>query len=102
MVKKHMKAADGQYHINGKKFDLLEGSRAQVMHKTAYKTAGGLTVSNLMKNKHGHYVSVKKHNTAKREKRLLKAGYGTVKGKFGAVKLNGTRKNKSRRRHKRK
>ena len=97
-----MKAADGQYHINGKKFDLLEGSRAQVMHKTAYKTAGGLTVSNLMKNKHGHYVSVKKHNTAKREKRLLKAGYGTVKGKFGAVKLNGTRKNKSRRRHKRK
>jgi hypothetical protein len=99
MVKKHMKAADGQYHINGKKFELLEGSRAQVMHKTAYKTAGGLTVSNLMKNKHGHYVSVKKHNTAKREKRLLKAGYGTVKGKFGAVKLNGTRKQKKSRRH---
>jgi hypothetical protein len=70
-----------------------------VMHKTAYKTAGGLTVSNLMKNKHGHYVSVKKHNTAKREKRLLKAGYGTVKGKFGAVKLNGTRKHKKSRRH---
>jgi hypothetical protein len=52
-----------------------------------------------MKNKHGHYVSVKKHNTAKREKRLLKAGYGTVKGKFGAVKLNGTRKHKKSRRH---
>ena len=97
-----MKATDGQYHINGKKFDLLEGSRAQVMHKTAYKTSGGLTVSNLMKNKHGHYVSLKKHITAKREKRLLKAGYGTVKGKFGAVKLNGTRKNKSKRHHKRK
>ena len=102
-----MKAADGHYHINGKKFELLEGSRAQVMHKTAYKTAGGLTVSNLMKNKHGHYVSVKKHNTAKREKRLLRAGYGTVKGKFGAVKLNGThtrtrKHKKSRRHHKRK
>jgi hypothetical protein len=94
-----MKAGDGHYHINGKKFEMLEGSRAQVMHKTAYKTAGGLTVANLMKNKHGHYVSVKKHNTAKREKRLLKAGYGTVKGKFGAVKLNGTRKNKKSRRH---
>ena len=102
MVKKCMKASDGHYHINGKKFEILEGSRAQVMHKTAYKTAGGLTVANLMKNKHGHYVSVKKHNTAKREKRLLKAGYGTVKGKFGAVKLNGTRKNKKSRRHKRK
>ncbi len=99
MVKKCMKAGDGHYHINGKKFEMLEGSRAQVMHKTAYKTAGGLTVANLMKNKHGHYVSVKKHNTAKREKRLLKAGYGTVKGKFGAVKLNGTRKNKKSRRH---
>jgi hypothetical protein len=97
-----MKAGDGHYHINGKKFEMLEGSRAQVMHKTAYKTAGGLTVANLMKNKHGHYVSVKKHNTAKREKRLLKAGYGTVKGKFGAVKLNGTRKNKKSRRNKRK
>ena len=92
MVKKCMKAADGHYHIKGKKYELLEGSRAQVMHKTAYKTAGGLTVANLKKNKHGHYVSLKKHNTAKREKRLLKAGYGTVKGKFGAVKLNGTRK----------
>lgn len=103
MVKRHMKNVDdGQYHIKGKKFELLEGSRAQVMHKTAYKTAGGLTASDLMKNKHGHYVSKKKHNTAKREKRLLKAGYGTVKGKFGAVKLNGTRKNKSRRHNKRK
>jgi hypothetical protein len=102
MVKKHMKAADGHYHIQGKKFELLEGSRAQVMHKTAYKTSGGLTVSNLMKNKHGHYVSLKKHNTAKREKRLLRAGYGTVKGKFGAVKLNGTRKHKSKKHHKRK
>ena len=94
-----MKSQDGHYHINGKKFVILEGSRAQVMHKTAYKTAGGLTVANLMKNKHGHYVSVKKHNTAKREKRLLRAGYGTVKGKFGAVKLNGTRKQKKSRRH---
>jgi hypothetical protein len=101
MVKKHMKSSDGKYHIAGKTYEILEGSRAQVGHKTAYKTAGGLTLTDLLKNKHGHYVSKKKHFTAKREKRLLKAGYGTVKGKFGHVKMHGTRKNRSRR-HKRK
>jgi hypothetical protein len=101
MVKKHMKSTDGKYHIGGKTYEILEGSRAQVGHKTAFKTAGGLTLTDLLKNKHGHYVSKKKHITAKREKRLLKAGYGTVKGKFGAVKLNGTRKHRSRR-HRRK
>jgi hypothetical protein len=37
-------------------------------------------------NKHGRVVSKRKHNTAKKEKRLEKAGYFTKKGKFGAVK----------------
>jgi hypothetical protein len=96
MVKKHMKAADGKYHIAGKTYEMLEGSRAQVCHKNAYKTSGGLTLDNLFKNKHGRYVSKKKHLTAKREGRLKKAGYGTIKGKFGAVKLHGTRKHRSR------
>jgi len=101
MVKKIMKSSDGKYHVAGKTYEVLEGSRAQVGHKTAYKTAGGLTLTDLFKNKHGHYVSKKKHLTAKREQRLLKAGYGTVKGKFGAVKLNGTRKHRKSR-HRRK
>ena len=96
-----MKGSDVKYHIAGKTYDILEGSRAQVGHKTAYKTSGGLTLTCLIKNKHGHYVSKKKHVTAKREQRLLKAGYGTVKGKFGSVKLNGTRKRRSMK-HKRK
>jgi hypothetical protein len=108
MVKKNMKASDGKYHIAGKVYEVLEGSRAQVGHHTAYKTPGGLVLSDLVKNKHGRYVSKKKHFTAKRENRLKKAGYGTVKGKFGAVKLNGTKmrgskknrtKKHSRRRH---
>ena len=102
MVKKHMKSADGKYHIAGKTYEVLEGSRAQVGHHTAYKTPGGLTLSDLVKNKHGRYVSKKKHFTAKRENRLKKAGYGTVKGKFGAVKINGTKKHTRTRRHKRK
>ena len=76
----------GMYHIKGKKFELLVGSRAQVWHETAYKTTGGLTRFDLMKNKHGRIVSMKKHKTAKREKRLEKAGYKTKKGVFGVAK----------------
>jgi hypothetical protein len=67
------------------------GTRAQVWHGTCKKTSGGLTKSDLMMNKHGHIVSRAKHNTAKKEKRLLKYGYGTQKGKFGFVKV-GSRK----------
>ena len=94
MVKKCMKAADGYYHMHGKRYEMLEGSRAQVQHGTAYKTPGGLTKDKLFMNKHGHIVSKKKHLTAKREKRLEKAGYFAKKGKFGFVKRHGTRKHK--------
>ena len=50
----------------------------------------------LVMNKHGRIVSKKKHTTAKREKRLVKAGYLTKKGKFGYVKKDGTRTRKHR------
>ncbi len=85
MVKKITKK-DGKYTVHGKEYDMLVGSRAQVFHETAYKTSGGLRKSDLFKNKHDRYVSLKKHHTAKKEKRLEKAGYFTQKGKFGAVK----------------
>ena len=62
------------------------GSRAQVWHGTAKKTSGGLTKSALMMNKHGRIVSKRKHMTAKKEKRLVKAGFLTKKGHFGFVK----------------
>jgi hypothetical protein len=73
------------------------GTRAQVWHGTAKKTSGGLTKSDLMQNKAGRIVSRAKHNTAKKEMRLVKYGYGTKKGEFGFVKL-GSRKH--RRSHK--
>jgi hypothetical protein len=72
------------------------GSRAEVFHGTAKKTTGGLIKSDLMKNKHGEIVSKKKHMTAKKEKRLEKAGYFTQKGKFGFVIKNKTSKKKSK------
>ena len=89
-----MRSSDGFYHIKDSKFEVLEGSRAQVMHGTAYKTSGGLTKKDLVKNKHGRYVSRKKHLTAKKEKRLEKAGFFTQKGKFGFVKRKSARKSR--------
>ena len=70
------------------------GTRAQVWHGTAKKTSGGLIKSNLMMNKHGRIVSRSKHNTAKKENRLLKHGFGTKKGKFGFVKVDSRKRGK--------
>lgn len=68
------------------------GSRAEVMHGTADHTSGGLTSGDLKYNKWGRIVSRRKSATAKKEKRLRKAGYTARKGKFGAVKLKSRKK----------
>lgn len=94
MVKRHSISADGHYHIAGKSYEHLIGSRAQVYHGNAYKTAGGLTKHDLLMNKHGRIVSKAKHTTAKKEKRLEKHGFFTKKGKFGFVKKSATKKHR--------
>lgn len=59
------------------------GTRAQVWHGTAKKTSGGLTKTNLMKNKHGRIVSRRKHASGKKTiKNLRKLGYVAKKGQF--------------------
>lgn len=59
------------------------GSKAQVWHRTAKKTPGGLTRNNLMKNKHGRIVSKRKHSLGKKSiKNLRKMGYVAKKGHF--------------------
>ena len=58
------------------------------MHGTADKTPGGLTKSDLKYNKAGRIVSRKKSMKAKKEKRLIKLGFKTRKGKFGLIKKN--------------
>ena len=89
------RSSTGKYIVSGHSYDLLIGTRAQVWHGTAFKTSGGLSKTALFQNKAGRIVSRKKHASAKKEKRLVKAGYGTKKGKFGYVKIgNKTRKNK--------
>lgn len=91
-----MRGPDGKYHINGSVYDILEGSRAQVFHGTAYKTSGGLKKGQLKKNKHGKIVSRKKSAKGPQMlKRLHNKGYFTQKGKFGYVKRqSATRKRK--------
>ena len=98
MGKRHQKQADGMHHIAGKKFEELTGSRAKVWHGTAYKTTGGLIKSDLEMNKHGRIVSKRRAATAKREKRLEKAGYKPKKGKIVAMRKRskGKRSRKAR------
>ena len=93
---KFSRTSTGRYSVHGKTFEQLIGTRAQVWHGTAFKTSGGLTKGDLIQNKAGRIVSRAKHATAKKEKRLVKAGYGTKKGKFGFVLLNKGTKSRSR------
>lgn len=72
------------------------GTRAQVMHKTAHHTPGGLTISDLKYNKWGRIVSKAKSAKAKKENRLVKLGFKTQKGKFGLSKSGKTRKSKKK------
>ena len=62
------------------------GSRAQVMHGNAKKTSGGLTKSQLKYNKQGKIVSKKASSAAKRNNNLVKSGWITKKGVYGAFK----------------
>jgi len=105
MTKRAHKGKDGKYRVAGKGYNRLVGSRAEVWHGNAYKTCYGkdcLTRKDIMMNKHGRLVSRKKHNTAKKEKRLQAHGYYTQKGKFGWVRKDakkGTKKHGHRRKN---
>jgi hypothetical protein len=92
---KFSRTSTGKYSVSGKTFDVLIGTRAQVWHGTAYKTTGGLCKHDLMQNKAGRIVSKAKHMSAKKDKRLIKAGFLTKKGQFGFIK-NGKSMKKGR------
>ena len=72
------------------------GSRAEVWHGSAKKTSGGLTKAQLMKNKSGRIVSKKKHFSAKKDNRLVKAGYKTKKGQFGFVRVGSKKRGRGK------
>jgi len=76
------------------------GSRASVFHNNAKHTSGGLTKSDLKKNKNGEIVSIKNSARAKRKMSpMLKAWASSVKtvsaepayvGKFNKMNKSGT------------
>jgi len=72
------------------------GSRAEVWHGTAKHTSGGLHKHHLMMNKRGRIVSKKKHATAKKQKRLEKAGFKPKKGTFKLFKKSDGKTKKNR------
>ena len=107
MAKSHKRGKDGKYSIKGKKYNKIRGSRAEVMHGTAFMTTGEVKKDGLKYNKHNRIVSKKLSGRAKREKRLVKSGYVTKKGQFGAFKKIGKtlkavskKRNKTQRRKK--
>ena len=63
------------------------GSRAEVFHETAKKTAGGLTKNDLFRGKDGRIKSKRASALAKKNNQLEKAGWGVKKGEFGAVRM---------------
>lgn len=71
---KQIRKKNGKYVVGGKSYPQLVGSRAQVMHGTAYKTGHGkkgLTKSQL-KMVRGRIVSVKASKSAKKHNHLGK------------------------------
>ena len=72
------------------------GSRREVYNGTAKRTSGGLEKKNLFYNKYGRIVSMLKHLTAKKEKRLKKYGWTAKKGVFGGIKMALKSKSKSK------
>jgi hypothetical protein len=97
--KNYVKNKDsGMYHIKGKKYRQLKGSRREVFNSKAFKTSGNVEKNGLMKNKNGRIVSKKLRKQAMKDKRLQKSGYLTKKGEFGAFKngLKVTKKKKKK------
>jgi len=98
MVKRHDKGHDGKYHIGSHIYENLEGSRAQVMHGSAYKTAGNLKKVDL-KMHNGRIVSKKKSELAKTQKHLK--GHLQPKGS-GVFGVHNTKKHKKSKKSSRK
>jgi len=59
-TKRRDKSDDGFFHIDGRTYEILEGTRADVWNGRAYQTSGGLIKTDLLVNKDGKIVSKSK------------------------------------------
>ena len=104
---RHKRGKDGLYHIAGRKYRWLVGTRKQVkILKSAYKTTYGkvrprgdaLTAKDLFVTKRARVVSRVKHNKGPALlRRLHDRGYYAKKGEFG-VEYRGDQGRSRRRR----
>ena len=92
MAKNFSKLLQGYYKFRDK---YVHGSRSIMK-----QLADDGQKPEIMMNKNHRIVSKRKHFTAKKEKRLIRAGYGTKKGKFGFVKIGKMHKSKKSRKGK--
>lgn len=88
MTRRVNRQADGYYHVEGKTYKTLVGSRKQVWDDYAYKTPGNLKRCDILLNRWGRLVSYKKNKKEHCERRLQKHGWTAKKGKFGAVRMS--------------
>ena len=78
---------------------ITTGTKAQVWHGTALKTAGGLEKSDLMMNKHSRIVSKKKHSQGKKlMKKMMKSPKMRKLFKANQQKIKSRSKKRSKRR----
>ena len=77
---------------SGEKRKLIIGTRLQVYRGDRLKTVGGLYKKDIVMNKWGRLVSRKMSERAKREKRLVKAGFIPKKGVFKLFKKSDGKK----------
>lgn len=89
MVRRHTKHDDGMYHIGPHTYKKLVGSRAEVWHRTAYKTSGGLKHEDLKQNDEGRIVSKVKSRLGKTQKNLGSHLQPKGSGVFGPKKMKG-------------
>lgn len=68
-------------------YKMTVGSRAQVFNGTKDRTSGGLRRNDLFRGRDGRIKSRRASKLAKKNNRLVKAGYVTERGKFGAVRV---------------
>ena len=78
-LKKITKNKSGMYDIEGKTYELLEGTRQEVWDGKAYKTSGGLLKHNFIINKLGNIVSKRKSIMETNLKRLFTCGVNKPK-----------------------
>ena len=71
------------------------GNKSEVFRGKAKHTPGGLKKEHLKQNGSGKIVSKNASAAAKKSNNLIKAGYTTEKGKFGAVYKSPTKSKKS-------